>query len=457
MNRSSSSILVVDDDRDVLTSAGILLKQFYTSVQTIESPSKLPDLLSGQKWDVVLLDMNFSRGINNGSEGIKWLKFIREGDPDCAVIMITAFGCIDIAVEAIKLGAHDFILKPWQNEKFISTVRSAAEIAKARTGLRLMREYEERQFSDFSKDMTELDFPSSSMQRVIENIRRIAPTDADILIKGENGTGKEYLARQIHSLSGRSVSRFVTLDPGSIPETLFESELFGHVRGAFTDARVERTGRMEMASGGTLFLDEIANIPLKAQSSLLSSLERRIVTKIGSNVETKVDIRLISSTNRDVRLLVNRNLFREDLLYRINLFEIDIPPLRERVDDIPVLVNHFFRIYSKKYNRSDIIIPKATMSLLKKYRWPGNIRELDHSVERALIMCEKRQLDYSDFRLGYNDNSLLYREEELNIENIEKQTVIKALTKNNGNISRAAKDLGITRTSLYRRIEKYGI
>jgi len=427
-------------------------------VHTEKNPESVPPLLKNDNYDVIFLDMNFAKGATSGEEGFQWLDAILEIDPNAVVVLITAYGDVEMAVRAIKEGATDFILKPWQNERLIATLSTALNLRQSRTEAKNLRSKQQQLSQDLDQPFHEFVGKSPAMQKVFSDIQKVAQTDANVLILGENGTGKELVARELHRQSPRAEEIFIGVDMGALSETLFESELFGHVKGAFTDARGDRAGRFEVASGGTLFLDEIGNLPLTLQAKLLTVIENRKVIRLGSNKPIEIDVRLICATNMDIHEMVSQNKFRQDLLYRINTVEIRIPPLRERIKDIPLLAEHFLSIYSKKYQKSINKISPSTLKRLEKYKWPGNVRELQHAIERAVIMSESRTLHPSDFFFSSTESkgdSLEY--EDLNLSGIEKLAIHKALSKYSGNISQAAKELGISRASLYRRMEKYGL
>ena len=458
MSNKSGKILVVDDDEDVLLAARLFLKKNVEVVHTEKDPGKLNALLKNECYDVILLDMNFTRDVTSGSEGFHWLQTILKMDPSAVVILITAFGDVEMAVKAVKAGATDFVLKPWQNEKLLTTIFAAMQLRKSKLKVDQLKFQQKQLSADIDHEFSEIIGNSPAIEQVFETIRKVAETDANILILGENGTGKEVIARAIHRESQRAENVFINVDMGAISETLFESELFGHVKGAFTDAKENRPGRFEVASGGTLFLDEIGNVPLTLQSKLLSVLQNRQVIRVGSNKSIPIDIRLICATNLALYEMVSENQFRQDLLYRVNTVEINLPPLRERKEDIPALVEHFLEMYSKKYNKRTHSVSLATYVKLEKYYWPGNIRELQHAIERAVIMGESQVLQPSDFNLSTRetqDDAMYF--DDLNLEIVEKIVVQKAIVKHAGNISNAAKELGLTRASLYRRMEKYGI
>ena len=451
-------LLIVDDDEDVLTAARLFLKQHVASVHTEKNPEKIPFLLTNESYDVILLDMNYTRDATSGKEGFHWLNKIMEIDPSAVVILITAYGDIDMAVRAIKEGAMDFITKPWQNEKLLATVNAALNLRRSRIQVTSLRQQQQQLSADLDQPFHDMIGTSPAMREVFGIIEKVAKTDANILIIGENGTGKELVARAIHRQSERANEVFISVDMGSITETLFESEMFGHVKGAFTDAKQEKPGRFEVASGGTLFLDEIGNISLQQQSKLLTVLQNREVYRVGSNTPRPIDIRLLCATNMPLHDMVDKNKFRQDLLYRINTVEIHVPPLRERVEDIPLMVEHFISLYSQRYRKNIKRCDPAALKKLEKYSWPGNIRELQHAVERAIIMSDTEVLQPQDFLLHRSEHAEYgTHAESFKLDDVEKITILKAIDKHEGNISKAAKELGLTRASLYRRLEKYGL
>jgi two-component system response regulator HydG len=447
---------MIDDDEDVLLAAKMLLKKHNYQVIIEKNPNKIPFLLNNDVYDVILLDMNFSKDTTSGKEGFEWLNRIKERDPQAVVIMITAFGDVEMAVRALKEGATDFILKPWQNEKLIATISTAIKLKKSYNEVDKLRKAKQMLEEQISQPFRDIIGSSPAMKEVYDLIDRVAGTDANVLILGENGTGKELVARAIHQKSLRKDNSFVAVDMGAITETLFESELFGHKKGAFTDAREDRPGRFELANDGTLFLDEIGNISLNLQSKLLSALQSRRINRVGANTSVEVNIRLISATNMPIEQMVKDGRFRQDLLYRINTVEIRIPPLSERVDDIPMLASHFLDYYSRKYHKEVLSIAPDAIVKLKKYAWPGNVRELQHALERAVIMADSNTLQQSDF-LFNRKGDVSVNPDTLNLDEVEKAAVVKALQLHNGNISKAADELGLTRASLYRRMEKYGL
>ncbi|TVP46053.1 MAG: sigma-54-dependent Fis family transcriptional regulator [Mongoliibacter sp.] len=458
-NQQLGKILIIDDNEDLLFAAKMLLKKHAKEVSIEKDPRRIPFLINNNSYDVILLDMNFTEDTTSGKEGFHWLKQIKEIDPKAVVILITAFGDVEMAVQALKEGATDFILKPWQNEKLLATLTAASRLKDSYNEVEKLNKKQKQLQSDAKKPYTEIIGNSASMKNIFSIIDKVAQTDANVLILGENGTGKELIARAIHDRSHRKDEIFVGVDMGAITETLFESELFGHKRGAFTDAKDDRAGRFEIADNGSLFLDEIGNLSMPLQSKLLTVLQKREVTRIGTNKAIPVDIRLICATNMHIHEMVMENTFRQDLLYRINTVEIFLPPLRERHDDIPALAEHFLKTYSQKYRKDFSGFTASGMQLLQRYNWPGNIRELQHAIERAIIMAEGTELDSRDFFFlsAKPTNDKISAPASYNLDEVEKTTIQRAIDKNGGNISKAAKELGLTRASLYRRLEKYGL
>jgi len=450
MNLKNTSILAVDDDPDMLTAIRLLLKTEVKQVVTEKNPENLRSLLAKDHYDLLLLDMNFTSSINTGNEGLFWLRKVKELKPDIAVIMITAYGDIDLAVRSLKEGAADFVVKPWHNEKLIDTIR---EILKKKTAPAAAPA------ALVSATVNDMLGESEIMRDIFYKVKKIAPTDANILILGENGTGKDLIARAIHEQSLRSKAPFVKVDVGALTESLFESELFGHKKGAFTDAREDRTGRFESASGGTLFLDEIGNISLQQQAKLLSVLQNRQVMRLGSNTPIPVDIRLICATNVPLAELANENRFRKDLVYRINTVEITMPPLRKRGQDIVLLAKHFSQLYCNKYLKPVLEFDRAAVEKLLQYHYPGNVRELQYTIERAVIMSESEVLKADDLLFSPIESASQQAPEpaEFKLSSVERNTILKVIEKHNGNITRAARELGLTRTALYRRLSKYDI
>jgi DNA-binding NtrC family response regulator len=453
----SSKILIVDDDRDILETARMFLKQEFSHVQIEQHPEKIPMLLNASEYDVILLDMNFKMGVNDGEEGFYWLNEILKLDPDAVVILITAYGEVDLAVKAMKHGATDFVLKPWKNQKLLGTILSALQLRKSKREVEKLKVTQEKLSDTIDQPFTDFIGESPAIHRVHELIDRVATTDADVLILGENGTGKELVARAIHRKSLRKNKVFISVDLGAITETLFESELFGHVKGAFTDARQDKPGRFELASGGTIFLDEIGNLSVGLQSKILTVIQNRKVQRVGSTQEIPVDFRLICATNMPLNEMVYEKKFRQDLLYRINTVEIRVPPLRERPEDISLLADHYLTVYGKKYKRQGMKIDKSVIQKMKKYFWPGNIRELQHAVERAVILSEERIIETPELLI--NPGSVKSKSENppRTLEEMEKTFILQSLDDNNGNVSQTALALGMTRTALYRRMKKHGI
>jgi two-component system, NtrC family, response regulator HydG len=458
MTKKNTKVLIVDDNEDILVAAKLLLKPYASIIETEKNPNQLPELLSKNSYDVIFLDMNFTQDMTSGKEGFYWLNQILKIDPTVIVIMITAYGDVEMAVKAVKEGATDFILKPWQNEKLVATFSAALKLRESKLEVNNLRSQQKYLSDDLDKKFQELIGVSDQIKEVFKTIEKVAKTDANILILGENGTGKELVARALHRQSPRAEKVFINVDMGALTPTLFESELFGHVKGAFTDAKEERVGRFEAASGGTLFLDEIGNIPLELQAKLLTVIQNRNVARVGSNTYHPIDIRLICATNHSIYEMVKEGRFRQDLLYRINTVEIRIPPLRERKEDIQLLGEYFLDIFKKKYNKPDLFLPVLTMKRLENYHWPGNVRELQHAIERSAIMSETNELQPSDFFFTTaSDKDETFAISNYNLENVEKEVIMKVLREQNGNITQAAKELGLTRTSLYRRMEKYGL
>ncbi len=441
-----ATVLVVDDDPDVLTAARLLLRQHFDNVLTTEDPQEIETLMARERIDVFLVDMNFAIGRNSGAEGLKWLDRIRTLDTDAVVILMTAFGDLNTAVQAMREGAADFVLKPWQNDKLVATLKVAAELRQTRETVHAL---------SVPAPSGEMVAVSRQMQDVLHMVSRVAPTEANVLIRGENGTGKELIAKALHRQSTRADKVLIAVDLGAVAESLFESELFGHKQGAFTDASADRAGRFQAADKGTLFLDEIGNLPAPLQTKLLRVLESREVVPLGGDRPVPIDARLIAATNQPLEQLVDDGSFRKDLFYRINTIEVVLPPLRERLDDLPALVEHFINLYARKYRLPGKTISKEAMVGLRAHYWPGNVRELSHAVERALILCDSDELGAGNFQIGGGVGST--GPASLNLEENERRMVVQAIKQAHGNISHAAGALGITRAALYRRIEKFGL
>ncbi len=450
-----ANILIVDDDRDVLETARIILKQEFSRIDVLSDPSSLPAQFSRQPYDIVLLDMNFRKGLNDGREGLYWLERILEMDPEAVVILITAYADVDLAVTAIKHGATDFIMKPWKNQKLIATLHAAMKLGESRKKIRHMENAQQQAQENSDRPFMSFIGSSPPVERVRDLITKVADTDANVLILGENGTGKELVARSIHRQSSRRDKIFMGVDLGAVPPSLLESELFGHVKGAFTDAGENRQGKIQAADGGTLFLDELGNISLEAQMKLLRTLQTREVTPLGKTQGVEVDFRLVSATNMPVYKMVDEQKFRSDLLYRINTVEIILPPLRDRGEDILQLAEHFLSVFSEKYGKPGLSLSGSSQSALLSYRWPGNIRELQHAVERAVILTDSGEIHPSDLfpqeRPDETTNGILTLEEK------EKEYIREVLNRNEGNVTQTARILGLTRTALYRRLNKYGL
>ena len=457
MYQKAGRILIVDDDEFVRLSLKVLLEDYYYSIEGIENPDEIVSKVSSSTYEVVLLDMNFSPGDTSGKEGLKWLEWLTINASDSSVIIITAYADIELAVKAVQIGATDFVVKPWQNEKLLATINSAFQLSKSRKELNSMQQRQMALGRISGSPFEEMIGGSQAMHKVFDAIRKVASTDANVLILGENGSGKELVARALHRMSERNKNVFITVDVGAIPESLFESELFGHQKGAYTDAKEERIGRFEAASGGTLFLDEIGNIPGNLQSKLLSAIQNRKITRLGSTKTIDIDVRLICATNCDLTEMSQSGAFRQDLLYRINTVEIKLPPLRERLEDIPLLVNHFVKQYCKKYNRPLLKIPEHVIKKLQKYHWPGNVRELRHSIERVIILSDGDSLRSTDFLFPDSEKPQGFPTEDFNLEKLEHWAISECLKKYQGNVSKAATELGITRGALYRRFEKHGL
>ncbi|MFT4737016.1 MAG: two-component system response regulator HydG [Paraglaciecola sp.] len=448
-------ILIIDDDTDVLFTAKTILKREYELITTESSPNRLERILTSEEVDLVILDMNFKAGVTSGNEGLYWLKKIKELAPDVQVIINTAYGDIKLAVASMKLGAVDFLVKPWEKEKLIATVHTVFELQKSQKEVKELKSKETTLHQDMDQHFKEMIFQSKAMKHVADLVQRVASTDASVLITGENGTGKEVIARMIHRLSTRADQSMIKVDLGALTTSLFESELFGHVKGAYTDAKEDRAGRFEVANKGTLFLDEIGNLDVGMQSKLLSVLQNKVIQRIGSNKTIPVDVRIISATNSDLMDSIERGFFRQDLLYRINTVEINLPSLRERVEDIALLATHYLHQYSNKYQKPGLKLHEKTMKQLQAYPWPGNVRELQHAIERAVIMGQNRILQPEDFLLP--KKTMKATTQSLSVEDAEKQAIETALIASEHNLSKAAQSLGIGRTTLYRKMKKYGM
>lgn len=457
MIEKEGKILIVDDNRSVLNSLKLFLEDEFKSVETTANPNSLPSLIQKDNIDIVLLDMNFSAGRNTGNEGLFWLKELLKYDESISVVLITAYGNIELAIRAIKEGAVDFVVKPWDNKRLLTTLNTALKLRRSAIEVRGLKQKQKQ----FNRNLVESKniFRSNSpkMLEIYDTIEKISGTDVNVLILGENGSGKEIIAKEIHRRSKRNEEAYISVDLGAIGDTLFESELFGHKKGAFTDARDDRMGRIEIASGGTLFLDEIGNIPVSLQVKLLTLLQKREVIPLGSNTSISIDIRLICATNMDLNDMVNNKLFREDLLYRINTIQIEIPPLRERKEDITDFADYFLKQYSEKYLKQGMKIVSDSYDKLVEYKWPGNIRELKHTIEKAVILSDSKLLKPDSFYFSTQRKELNLFKERMTLQESEKILISKALKNNKGNISHTAKELNIRRQTLYAKIQKYGL
>jgi DNA-binding NtrC family response regulator len=451
------TLLIVDDNKSVISALEMMLQYEVEKLISISSPKRIHEILAQNEVDIVLLDMNFQAGINSGNEGLYWMKEILKYDSNISVVMITAYGDVELAVKALREGAIDFILKPWDNEKLLATINAAWRLRISRKEAIILKNDNQFLKKEIKRGEERIVLGASpTMINVMNIVRKVAATDANVLITGENGTGKELVAREIHNLSKRNNELMVSVDMGSITETLFESEMFGHVKGAFTDAKEDRSGKFETAHKGTLFLDEIGNLSLQSQAKLLSALQNRYIVRIGSNRQIPTDIRLICATNCILPVRVSEGLFREDLLYRINTIQIEVPPLRDRVDDIPVLAFHFIRSYCEKYNKPAKKINTQALEKLSNYQWPGNIRELQHSIEKAVILSDSSILNPSDFSFsvlskGSTDNN------NTTLEEMEKKLIAESIKRHDNNLSVVASKLGITRQTLYNKLKKYDL
>jgi len=452
MQNQKGNILVVDDNKSILSTLEILLSPLFQTVTTLSNPNQIPTELSRKDYNLVILDMNFKAGVNAGNEGIYWLARIKETNPDVSVVMVTAYGDIDIAVRALKAGASDFILKPWDNEKLLATLKLAIQLNLSKTEVKQLKERETELKKVFNPEQKKIIGSSKEILNVLSLVKKVAKTDANVLITGENGTGKELIAQEIHHFSARAGEVLVSVDIGSLSETLFESELFGHVKGSFTDAHENHQGKFEIADKGTLILDEIGNLSFHLQSKLLSAIENRQITRIGSNQPIPTDIRLICATNRNLESMVKEGLFREDLLYRINTIQIELPPLRNRGNDILILADFFLKKYTYKYKKPQIQINRQASDKLLNYSWPGNIRELQHAIEKAVILSDSSVLKPEDLYLN-TPSSFNIGNSFITLDEMENQMIRQALENNNGNFTAAAQQLGITRQTLYNKLK----
>jgi DNA-binding NtrC family response regulator len=450
-----AKILVVDDNEEILIAIEMLLSSQFGFVKTIKNPNQIPSEIEKELFDVIILDMNYSAGISSGNEGIYWMQEILKKDMDAIIVYITAYGDFELAVKAIREGGTDFIQKPWDDEKFITTIENAYKLRRSKNEITNLKQKQKHLNQNIAQQYPCIIGESEQIQKVFRTIEKVAATEANILIIGENGTGKELVARELHNKSKRVNEVFISVDATALPDSLFESELFGYVKGAFTDAKNDKPGRIELAAGGTLFLDEIGNLSLTAQSKLLTVLQNREICRLGANYNIPIDIRLICATNKSLHEMVSSGTFREDLLYRINTIQIDVPPLRDRFGDVDILINHFSKLYAEKYDKKKISIDSKVIESLRKYSWPGNIRELQHTIEKAVILCDGDIIGESEF--WHEKSSRTDDIDTLDLSENERKIILKAIRKNNGVYSSAAMDLGISRKTLYNKLKKYDL
>jgi len=450
-------LLIVDDHKQVLKALIQLLEPEFERIAGISNPNQIISCIKKEEYDVILLDMNFSAGVNTGNEGIFWLTTILKSDPSAVVVMMTAYADVNLAVRAIKEGATDFVVKPWDNHKLITTLQAALKLRQSKVENKMLRDKQKQINKVMSKQHRPFIGKSQAIGNVLQVINKVAKTDANILVIGENGTGKDLMVKEIHNISRRADEAFIGVDMGSIAETLFESEMFGHVKGAFTDAKEDKTGWFETASGGTLFLDEIGNLSLTMQSKLLTAIQNRVIHKVGSKTPIPFDVRLICATNKDLKEMVSKDLFREDLYYRINTIVIEIPPLRERDEDIILLAEHFLKEYANKYEKFHLKFNRKTLDKLLKYNWPGNVRELRHTIEKAVILCDSAVLMPEDFVFSHTAQQQLPLQTPPTFADIEKHAIQNALNNNNGNVLKAAKELDLARQTMYNKMQKYNL
>jgi len=450
---TEGKILIIDDNKSVLSALEILLQFEYKGIEMLSNPNQISSLKNLADFDIVLLDMNFSAGINSGNEGLFWLKEIKKRVPTASVIMMTAYGAIDLAVKALKEGATDFVLKPWNNDKLLATVKSAYLLRKSQKEVHQLKEKESSLKQFINQDKNYIIGNSTALTKVLNLTRKVAKTDINVLITGENGTGKELIARELHRMSARKDEVFINVDMGSISESLFESELFGHAKGSFTDAKEDRAGKFEAANGGTLFLDEIGNLSLQTQAKLLSAIQNRIIVRVASNKPISVDIRLVCATNCNLDQMVKDGIFREDLLYRINTIHIEVPSLRDRDNDVILLADFYLNKFAAKYGKPGLRMNASVQDKFKDYRWPGNVRELQHAMERAVILCDGNVLKPTDFSWTNKASSTL-ETDIATLSEMEKVMITNALNKHDGNYSAAANQLGVSRQTLYNKVKK---
>jgi len=453
----NGKLLIVDDHKQVLKALMQLLEPEFESIKGISNPNQITSNINKEEYDVILLDMNFSAGDNTGNEGLYWLNRILKSDPLAIVVMITAYADVNLSVRAIKEGATDFVVKPWDNNKLITTLQAACKLRQSKIENKKLRDRQKQINKGINKQYGPLIGKSQAMENVLQVMNKVARTDANILVIGENGTGKELIVKEIHNISRRADEVFISIDLGTITETLFESEMFGHTKGSFTDAKEDKTGWFETASGGTLFLDEIGNLSLTMQSKLLTAIQNRLIYKVGSKTPIPFEIRLICATNKNLQEMVSKNLFREDLYYRINTIVIEIPPLRDRDEDIVLLAEHFLKEYANKYEKFYLKFNSKTLDKLMKYNWPGNVRELQHTIEKAVILCDSDILMPEDFIISHSTQPPFLQQKPSTFAEIEKQAMQIALSNNNGNVIKAAKELDIARQTMYNKMQKYNL
>jgi DNA-binding NtrC family response regulator len=453
----NGKLLIVDDHKQVLKALIQLLEPEFESISGISNPNQIISYMNKEEFDIILLDMNFSAGVNTGNEGIYWLNRILKSDPLASVVMITAYSDVNLAVRAIKEGATDFVVKPWDNNKLIATMQTAYKLRQSKIENKKLRDRQKQINKGIIKKDGPLIGKSQPMENVLKIFNKVARTDANVLVIGENGTGKELIVKEIHNNSPRADEVFISIDIGTITESLFESEMFGHIKGAFTDAREDKTGWFETASGGTLFLDEIGNLSLTMQSKLLTAIQNRVIYKVGSKTPIPFDIRLICATNKNLGEMVSENLFREDLFYRINTIVIEIPALRERGEDIVLLAEHFLKEYASKYEKFHLKFNSKALDKLMKYNWPGNVRELRHTIEKAVILCESDILTPEDFVISHSSQQPFLQQKPPTFAETEKQALQIALNNNNGSVLKAAKELGLARQTMYNKMQKYNL
>ena len=453
----NGKLLIVDDHKQVLKALMQLLEPEFESIKGISNPNQITSNINKEEYDVILLDMNFSAGDNTGNEGLYWLNRILKSDPLAVVVMITAYADVNLSVRAIKEGATDFVVKPWDNNKLITTLQAACKLRQSKIENKKLRDRQKQINKGINRQYGPLIGKSQAMEKVLQVMNKVARTDANILVIGENGTGKELIVKEIHNISRRADEVFISIDLGTITETLFESEMFGHIKGAFTDAKEDKTGWFETASGGTLFLDEIGNLSLTMQSKLLTAIQNRLIYKVGSKTPIPFEIRLICATNKNLQEMVSKNLFREDLYYRINTIVIEIPPLRDRDEDIVLLAEHFLKEYANKYEKFYLKFNSKTLDKLMKYNWPGNVRELQHTIEKAVILCDSDILMPEDFIISHSTQQPILHQKPSTFAEIEKQAMQIALSNNNGNVIKAAKELDIARQTMYNKMQKYNL